>query len=69
MISSSVFAIAGRAKRRREYRDAGWLYVAHNPSFTDEEAFKIGQPKRPPSVRVGKLSASTSVYEGFTIGH
>ena len=59
MIPGSFYVINDLDKRRREYRGAGWLYVAHNKSFKEEEAFKIGQSKRPPSVRVNELGDST----------
>ncbi|MXW82001.1 MAG: GIY-YIG nuclease family protein [Rhodothermaceae bacterium] len=65
---SSVLAIDGFDKRRREYKRLGWLYAARNPSFVDS-VYKIGQTTVSPSKRVEQLSSSTSVYRKFELAY
>lgn len=63
---SSKIALEGFDKRRREYKQLGWVYVARNPCFADA-VFKIGQTQVSPSERIETLSASTSVYSRFDL--
>lgn len=65
-VLASFLAIKSLDKRRREYKKVGWLYVARNESFVDP-VFKVGESSRPPVVRVGELSGSTSVYRDFEL--
>ena len=65
---SSVLAVDAFDKRRREYKQLGWLYAARNPSFADP-VYKIGQTKVSPSKRIEQLSSSTSVYRKFELAY
>ena len=65
-ILASFLAIGGFDRRRREYRRLGWIYAARNESFRDP-VYKVGQSTRPPTVRVGELSAATAVYHDFEL--
>ncbi len=62
----SLLAIKNCDKRRKEYKNVGWIYAARNPSFVDP-VFKVGESSRPPVNRMGELSASTSVYRAFQL--
>ena len=53
-------------KRRREYRNLGWIYVVRNPMYKDT-VFKIGLSKRPPMKRAEELSRSTGVLGEFEV--
>ncbi len=53
-------------KRRREYRNVGWLYIMRSPAFR-EPLLKIGKSRRPPPLRAEELAAATAVPEGFQI--
>jgi len=53
-------------KRRREYRNVGWLYIMRSRAFR-EPLLKIGKSRRPPPLRAEELGAATAVPEGFQV--
>lgn len=65
-VLQSIEVIASFDRRRREYRNLGWIYAARNRSFVDP-VFKVGQTARPPMVRVAELSRNTAVYRDFEL--
>lgn len=66
LLHPSYFEIESLDKRKRQYRSVGWIYVLRNQSFKDE-VYKVGQSRRPPSVRASELSSSTAVYHPFEL--
>jgi hypothetical protein len=62
----TLAVIASLDRRRREYRDVGWLYVLHNPGYR-QPVLKIGKSSRPPTVRADELTRSTGVPQPFRL--
>ena len=58
--------IASLDKRRREYRNIGWVYIMRNAAFR-ESLLKIGKTQRPPPYRAYELGSTTAAPEDFQI--
>lgn len=62
----TYMTISSLDRRRKLYRDIGWIYLLHNPGHR-EPLLKIGLSTRPPHARVAELSAQTGVPEPFSL--
>jgi hypothetical protein len=53
-------------RRRREYRNVGWVYAVRNPALKDP-VFKVGETSRFPTERAQELSSETGVLGKFEL--
>lgn len=60
--------IDGLDRRKRMYRNVGWLYALQNPVFKGN-LLKIGKTARFPTKRAGELGSTTGLPESFEIVH